>query len=705
MPESYTDRAIHPLSEDEVKQVLAYEIGDAIGGTGDGTEQAENRRQAHRYYAGKKFGNEIEGRSQFVITDVRDTIEWIMPTLMRMLVPNSERAVRMKPKRPGSEAKKQAKIATKGVNHVLMVENDGFSLLQDWFKTCLIERNGFTKTYYEEVLEPEKATYRGLDEIEVQILEEDGGLVLLDIEISPEMVKGELVNFYDVTVQNRKVRGSIKVEGVPPEEMLIARRALKLNDKTSFSGHHKKTTVGELLAMGFDRETVLNAPRDDTPEFSLARQERQADDGTWITGDERIDAASTELWVIEAYIRIDEDGDGYSELRKITVVGEDAQTLLGDEEINHNPFSSITPCPMPFRFEGQSIYDLIGELQKMRSVLLRAMMDNLFLANNPRTEVVEGQVNVDDLLTSRPGNIVRVRSPGMMREVSTEAFSPMALGMMELLQSTKENATGITAYNQGLDAESLNQTASGLNQIMVAAAARVELIARIIAKTGFKDLAQKIYQTMKESPMAAFEVQLGEDEWLSVDPNAFTEDLDVEIVVGLGVGAAQERVQNIQMIMDLQAQVVDRGYGDYLVTAQNIFNSTEELVDAIDMTLPNQFFTDPSTKEQPPPKKADAVIVQELRAEIDKAKIEVDTIKTEIDANKESALVSHRADDLAQQRVLEEKRIESDAATRIEVARINAEVMLDVARLNAETQKATAATAAASKSNGATAPA
>ncbi len=169
---SYAYRPIEPLDLDELKTICGLEMGDAVGGLGEGSEISESRRKALRYYHGRPFGNEIEGRSQVVLTDVADTVEWIMPTLMRMLVPNNQRVIRFKPKRQGPEAKKQAQIATRAVNHIIMEQNDGFSLCHDWFKTCLIEKNGIVKIYYEELLEPKRSTYRGLDEMASKRLEE-----------------------------------------------------------------------------------------------------------------------------------------------------------------------------------------------------------------------------------------------------------------------------------------------------------------------------------------------------------------------------------------------------------------------------------------------------------------------------------------------------------------------------------------------------
>jgi len=334
---------------------------------------------------------------------------------------------------------------------------------------------------------------------------------------------------------------------------------------------------------------------------------------------------------------------------------------------------------VPFKFFGRSLADLIMDLQKIRSVLLRAMMDNLFLANNPKTEVVEGQVNLDDLLTNRPGGVVRVRSPGQMREVETKGFPPMAMAMMEFLEGVKENRTGSTRYNQGQDASSMNHTMGGLSQIMTAAAARVEMIGRIFGLTGMKELGENLYNTMRDSPMKPFWTQLDDGEWTHIDPNDFNEDLQCEVVVGLGVNAAADRVEHMKMILELQGQLHDRGYGGYLVKPEHVHNAATEFVDAIGFEMPNEFFAKPDGPA-PPKETPFQVQVQQLKAEVDAEKLKVQNIATEADIEKEKGLIEHRASELAQEYDLETKRMELDAATRIRVAEIQAEATLQAAR-------------------------
>jgi hypothetical protein len=223
---------------------------------------------------------------------------------------------------------------------------------------------------------------------------------------------------------------------------------------------------------------------------------------------------------------------------------------------------------------------------------------------------------------------------------------------------------------------------------MTAAAARVELLARILSQTGIKSLVKNVYQTLKESPMKAFEVRLDDDEWLTVDPNEFTEDFDVEVVVGLGIGAAKERVTHIGMILDLQGQIVAKGYGDYLVTAENVYEACDELVDSMEFTMPDRFFSNPRGKQRPPPTPAPQVEVQKMKGELEAEKLKLENVKAEVEATKEQALVRHRAEDLAQTRELELRRMDLDAKTRIRIAQIQADATLEVARQNATQRKA-----------------
>ena len=499
-----------------------------------------------------------------------------------------------------------------------------------------------------------------------------------------------------------------------PEHFKIARRETRLNDDTVFCAHQKRMIVSDLIAMGLDRDLILAMPSDDSPDFGEETTERLADEEVMPdSGAERTDPAARTVWVTECYVRLDEDGDGYAELRKVLVIGQDSVVILDNERINHNPFSMVCPVPMPHKFFGLSMSDLVMEIQFIRSILLRQMLDNLYLSNNPRTEVVEGQVRIEDLLVSRPGQIVRVRQPGQMREVEHATFSPMAIGMMQFLADERENKTGVTRYNQGNDSQSLNQTAFGIGEIMTAAAARVDMIGRLFSETGLKDLGRKIYQTLCESPMKEFQVHLDDGEWITINPAEFDEEFDITVDVGLGIGGRTERTEFMKVVLELQETLAEMGQSQ-LVTPDHFYNAAEKLMEAGGFASASVFFNDPQGQPAPPPPPPPNVQVAQVRAQVEQGKQEIEKQRLAQVEQKERALVEHRAQELAQSERLEMERMEMDARTRIEVARIQAEATLEAAAmrgittLSAGSEDGTAASGGSrsessdpSKSNGA----
>lgn len=665
----------HALDEMQVKSILAHEIEDALGGLG--SQVAEERRRALRMYYGRPFGNEVEGRSKVILTDVADTIEWILPSLMRMFT-GSQYIARFLPNKPEDVA--IAEQATEYINSHFMNECRGFQVLHDWFKDALLEKNGITKTYFETRYEPKVETYRGVSVAGIiKILE--------DQEYVPVAFDDRGDGTYDLRVKKAIAIGMIKIDLVPPEEFLIARRTIELNDYTAFSAHRKKVTVSDLISLGFDPKIVMTLPSDDSPEYSEGRTERLSEDETFpVTTAERADPASREIWTTECYIRLDEDGDGYAELRKIIVVGEQSISVLEDMEINWNPFTSITPIPMPHKFFGLSISDQVSDLQVIRSTLLRQMLDNMYLVNNGRYEVVNGAVQIDDLLTSRPGGIVRVDAPGMVNALPTQPFNQSSFGLMEFLEGVRTMRTGAGMHNQGLDAASFaNTTATGVSQLMSASYARIELIARIFAE-GVKELFRKQLLLMVENPVKREVIKL-RGKWVEIDPSSWNTNMSCEVQVGLGVGQAGERIQHLSGILELQAAMQSRGLD--IVSQQNAYNTAVKLVEAMGLRNPEMYFTDPQDKppsEKPNPEmeieklKARQKEEESKRRERDNQKeimLGAEKVKISLLGDKELATFRHL--ELTQQATLERERL----ATQERVAKIQADASEAIARLNA----------------------
>jgi hypothetical protein len=669
------------LTEQEIKSVVSHEIEDALGGLG--SQVSEERRKALRYYYGRDFGNEVEGRSKVILTDVADTIEWIMPSLLRMFT-GGQITAKYIPR--GLDDEEGAKQATEYVNKVFMDEQRGFMVLHDWFKDALLEKNGITKAYCEERFEPKVETYKGLTQQGLMLLLEDGRLepIAFAERQQPLMQRdpqsGEKVptQLYDVQVRQKIPTAEIKIDLVPPEEFLIARRTIELNDRTPFTAHRKKMTVSDLIALGYSRDIVENLPSDDTPEYSQGRTERLSEDETFpVTTAERTDPASREIWVTECYLRIDEDGDGYAELRKITVVGEQAITLLDDHEINWQPFSSLTPIPMPHKFFGLSIADQVSDLQLIRSTLLRQMLDNMYLVNNGRYEVVEGAVEIDDLLTSRPGGVVRVTAPGMVNPLPTTPFNQSVYTLMDFLENVRQMRTGAGMHNQGLDASTFrNQTATGVSQVMSAAYARVEMIARVFAETGVKDLFKKLLKLMVESPIKDRVIKLN-GKWVEVDPSTWNSDMGVEIQVGLGVGQAGERINYLMQLLEVQAKAKMAGLSN-VVTADNVFRAGNSMAEAMQLPNPELYFNDPNgeSPEPPGPDAKDQVKMAETkrRSEDNANQLKLDASKLSVEMAASKAMAEFRV--LEMQEKMKLSREELEMKERISMAQIESQKVI-----------------------------
>jgi len=480
------------MTKRELAAHVEQEIQGALG-YGDGKLTRQRTDAMDRYY-GKKYGNEQEGRSQIVTRDVADVIEWIMPSLMKIFT-GGDKVVQFEPQ--GPEDVEMAKQATDYTNYVIMKQNPGFSIIYSWFKDALLQKNGIVKHFWDDTTEVTREEYKNLTEEEFTslLIDDDIEIVEHTANGTEELVEGQLPQpiTHDAVVKRTRESGQVCIEPVPPEEFLINKYAKGIED-ARFVGHRVKKTKSELLAQGYPKAKLERAFSAQEAEWKSERLARFDYDGdsSYPNGD--IDDG---VWVTECYIRVDFDNDGIDELRKITKVGDE---LLDNEAVDSVPFSSLTPVPMPHKFYGLSIYDLISDLQLIKTTLMRNLLDNMYLTNNGRYEVVEGQANLDDLMTSRPGGIVRVRTPGAVSPLATPQLDQNSFNMLGYLDSIREERTGVNKNSMGIGDGGLksHQTATGVAQVMTAAQQKIELIARVFAETGMKDLANSVYQLSTE---------------------------------------------------------------------------------------------------------------------------------------------------------------------------------------------------------------
>ena len=619
-----------PLDDYNIQGILGDHIKNSYGYYE--SELTDSRRKANEYYFGEGFGNEVEGRSQVVSTDVADTIESILPPLLRIFTA-SDNIVRVEP--VTQEDVKIAEQATDYLNHIFNKDNDGFTALYTMFKDALLQKNGIVKVYWDDSEKVERETYQKLSEDEFTMLVDEDGVEVLEhteykdetfekekekareqLGLDPDSLRASMAeeqldsiptpNLHDVVISRTQTFGRVKIEPIPPEEFLIERQAKSLKDAT-FICHKVPTSRSTLIEMGFDHDKVYGLPIENKERYNSERAVRYRnidDDYDRVVGD----SATEEVIVYESYIKIDMDGDGIAELRKITSAGEGGYTILDNVPVDSHPFCSITPIIVPHRFYGRSVSELVEDIQLIKSTVMRQVLDNMYLTNNNRVAVMDGQVNLDDLLTNRPGGIVRTKSAPsqVMMPLQNQTLTNQAFPLLEYLDTVKEERSGITKYNQGMDTDTLNKTASGINTILSQSQMRLELIARVFAETGVKDIFKKIFELVVKYQDKERIIKVNNN-FVPMNPMEWRDRCNVTIHVGLGTGSRDQQLQILNAILGRQLEAIKlQGSAQGpVVNLNNIYNTLARIIENAGLKDVGSYFTNPELgmqQMQPRPK-------------------------------------------------------------------------------------------------------
>ena len=632
--------AIEKITEDELVSRIRREITDSLG---YGDTISEQREKAMEYYYGLPFGNEVEGRSQFVDSTVQDTIEWIKPSLMRVFASGDE-MVKFNPH--GPEDVKMAEQATDYVNYVFTKDNPGWEIMYSWFTDALLSKNGIVKVWWDETDESQREEYKNLTEDELAVLLNDP-----EVEVIEHTAPGDTADSaygetssegHHVVIKRTNYNGRIRIENVPPSEFLIARDAKNIKD-SRFVCHRVQKTLSELREMYPDKDLdsdELGGGDEDFDALSGERSARFAFDESNNFGfrDSEPEDALKLYWLHESFLKTDFDGDGIAELRKVCTVG---NKVLENDEIDSIPFVSITPVKIPHKFFGLSIADLVMDLQLIKSTLMRNLMDNMYNQNFGRYAVLEGQANLDDLLTQRPGGVVRVKSPNAVMPLTTPPLEPYSFQMLEYLDSVRESRAGVSKMSQGMNDNALTShtTATAVNAVMSAAQSRVELIARNFAETGVKDLMITIYTLLYKNQDKQRVVML-RNEWVPVRPDVWNDKYDCTVSVALGQGNKDQQMMHLSQMIQFASQSMQGGLK--IVNEQNMYNLGSALVKAMGFQNVNDYLTDPSQVPDQGPSPQDQMAQMEMQIkhkelEIKAADVQIKAEKVQQDA-KEAAI-------------------------------------------------------------------
>jgi len=645
-------------TEEELVTRIRGEITDSLGYLGDTI--SKQREQAMQYYYGLPFGNEVDGRSQFVDTTVADTIEWIKPSLMRIFA-SGDNMVTFEPH--GPEDVEAAKQATDYVNYVFQKDNNGWDILYSWFTDALLSKNGIVKVWWDETQEHNREEYSNLTDDELAVLLNDPLVEVIEHTAPGEEYEGygeEYSEGHHLVIKRDLSKGRIVVEPVPPSEFLISREAKSIDD-ARFVCHRVIKTLSELREMYPEKNLEVEDMKgggDDMATFSSERLERYMYDKSakywegW-AGDETYgeDGLRT-YWLHESYLRTDYDGDGITELRRVCTVG---SVVLANEEIDRVPFVSITPIKIPHKFFGLSVADLVMDLQMIKSTLLRNLMDNMYNQNFGRYAVLEGQANLDDLLTQRPGGVVRVKSPNAIMPLATPSLEPYSFQMLEYIDGIRESRAGVSKYSQGLNDNALTShtTATAVNSVMTAAQSRVELIARNFAETGVKELMLCIYELLQKNQDKERVVKL-RNEWVPVRPDMWRDKMDCTVSVGLGHGNKDQQLMHLTSMLQFAGEAMKGGLN--IVNEKNMYNMGVAMLRNMGFQNVQDFLTDPDQQPQqegPSPEEQMAQMDMQLKQkelEIKAADVQVKMQKIQQEAKKDAVDAQLKVQELGLER-------------------------------------------------------
>lgn len=575
----------------------------------------EDRIEALDYYLGKPLGNEVDGRSQVISRTVWDTVEWLKPQLADIFCSGDE-MVSFQPR--GPEDTKAAEQESDFVNYIITQRNNWFDVWYSWTHDALVQKNGYTKVYWDDSDDITSEYYDDLTPEEWAILSQDKDIDIVEHEEEAtfDMQIGFPVITHSIRLNRKVPRNFVKICNIPPENIRVCKNAntLSLQDeRLDFVQHVEDKTLTELRLAGFDVEDDISDEGDGQSDW----EENLRDDYNPFDNSDPVDKAMRRVKVRETWIRYDYDGDGRSELRHVIVVG---KTILLNEECSIVPIIALCPTPLPHQHTGLSVADAVMDLQRIQTALLRGALDTQYLANNGRYGVDENSVNLDDMLDSRPGGLVRFngqKNQAPFFPLTHPTNGQIAIPMMEYMDRIAQKRTGVSDQTQGINPDVLNNQAGATANTMMLTAAqqRIKFIARVFAETGIKTLFQLVHQITLMHSRKQELIRL-RGEWVPIDPRTWVKRNDLTISMTFGMGDRTSQVAVLQQIGAMQAQGIQVG----IATPKNIYNTLARIVKTVGYKDVTEFLTDPEKAPPKPPQIDPKVQVEQMRqqAEVQK---------------------------------------------------------------------------------------
>jgi hypothetical protein len=674
------------LTEEQIGNAVSQAIEDAVSFID--SEIAPDRIRAQKYFDGKTKVKHEEGRSKVVATKCRDTVRAIKPALMRVFL-QSGSPVEFTPR--NAQAVQAAEQATKYAKYVFN-RNNGFDVLSDVIHDALVKKVGIAKVYYDETENVEIDEYTGLTQDQFNLLESDDTAEILESTMTQEAQidqMGMMVSpaMYDAKVAMTSSRGEIKIKSIAPEDFFADRDAISLEDYY-VCGHKSEGRVGDLVAMGFDFDKVfelggVGGVVDEEEDFVRRGYDAASMENS-------IDPSMRKIEITEAYMKMDIEGTGIPRLYKFLCAGTDYE-VLDYELCDYNPFAVFEVDPEPHTFFGRSLVDIIIDDQDAATSLMRGLLDNIAMINNPRIVFNDQAVESDDVANNEIGAMIRATDINQIRELTIGSSSQMTLPAMQFFDEATRAKTGIGDGAAGLNADALqSQTAAGVNAAVTAATAVGELMARVLAEGGMKQLFKTIATIARQNPNPD-EMMRIDGEFVPVDPRSWGVEMDMETTVGIGHNKHDERMMMLQMMQQQQMQV----YGTYgpqngLVTLTNIRNTAADLMTLGGLPNVDRYLQpmNAQIEQQMQQAAAQAAQAQGQQGDPNQAFLQVEQMKaqTRAQVDMQKATMEHSRklmdmassddlsrDKLAQDLIVEAAKILGQYGTNVDVAQIGAQ--------------------------------
>jgi len=665
---------------DELQGVLKSEMDDAK----DFIDQIdEERADATDYYLGHSPDAQSSMQSEYVSTDVRDSVLFMLPSIMRTFF-GTTKIVEFIPH--GPEDVEVAKQQTDYINYIIQQKNPGFKVMYDAFKDALIRKTGFVKAYWDDSITASTHEYTNISpesyqalmlDPDVEIVEEKiemQSMTLLDQETGEEIIQ-ETPASYDVTIRRVKAKDQVVIEAVPTEEVLISRHARDLHS-SPYVAHRMIKTISDLVAMGYDKDEMEqyagSGSQVDAESYDLEQARNPYAD---FTGVDRADNNSKNVLYVEHYVFYDLDGDGIDERIRVCTVG-NGLNIVNTTPWDDLPITLFCPDPEPHTSIGSCPADYLMPIQAAKSQIMRDTLDSLGHAIFPRMGIVEGQVNIDDVLNTDIGQPIRMRAPGMVQPFSVPFVGKEAFPVLSYLDEAKENRTGVSKASAGLNAEALQSTTSAaVSATMSGAQGRVELICRHFAD-GMKDLFKLVNSLVIKHQEGQDMMRLN-NEFIPVDPRYWDSDKDMVVNVGISKNSDEEKFQVLTALAQKQEQIMQTlGPNNPLVNLQQYANTLTKMIEMAGFKDATSFINTQVPPMPPAPQEPPKPDPAEMLAQAEAMKAQNQAQKAIIDAETDRMKIIMDDD---------RNRDEAEANMKLKIAELQAKfgAQVNVAEINA----------------------